>query len=76
MVVLLVSDDVHVGIEVELGKTPFRRPEVLGDIDGSTVGAQQELAVETVSREVAPHRTVGILYEYPHVESLLYEGLP
>ena len=56
-------------------ETLLRGPEILGDIDGRAVGAQQQLAVEAVGGEVAPYRTVGVTLEHAHVEAALHELL-
>ena len=71
MVVLLVADDIDVGVKGILGEAALSRAEVLGDIDGGAVAAQDELAVETVGREVAPDTAVGFLLEDTHLEALL-----
>ena len=75
LVVLFVAHDIDVGIEVILGETALGGAEVLGDVDGSAVTAEHELAVQAVGREVAPHGTVGFAHEDAFIQTLLHQFL-
>ena len=55
MVVLLVADDIDMGVEVVFCKTPFCCSEVLGDINGSTVRTEKEFPVKAVLGQVTPY---------------------
>ena len=63
-------------IEAVLGKPSLGCSEVLGDVDGSAVRTEQELAVKAVGGEVAPDRAVGFTDENAHIQALLYQLLP
>ena len=75
VVVLLVTDHIDMGVEAVFLEPLLSGAEILGDIDRSSVGAKQQLAVEAVGGQVAPHRTVGITLEHALVESALHEFL-
>ena len=75
VVVLLVADHVDMGVEAVFLEPLLGRAEVLGDIDRGAVGTQQQLAVEAVGGEVAPHGAVGVALEHAHVEAALHQFL-
>ena len=76
MVVLLVSDDIDMGIQAVGGEAALRRAEVLRDIDGSAVAAEDQLAVQSVGRQVAPDGTVGLPLEDALIQALLHQTEP
>ena len=69
MVVLLVSHDIDVRIEGILAESLLGSTEVLGDVNGSTVRALDNLPVQTVGSEVAPDRAIRIGDENSFLES-------
>ena len=75
MVILLVSNDIYVRIKAVFGESPFSGAEVLGDIYRCSVRAENQLAVESVCRKVAPYRSVRILDESTGLEALLNKFL-
>ena len=75
MVVLLVTDDIDMGVKTVLGEAAFRRAEVLGDVDRSSVGTEDELAVEAVCSQVAPYGAVRVTDKRSILQSFLYKLL-
>ena len=75
VVVLLITNDIHVGIQIVVGEAALGGAQVLGDIDGGSVSAENELAVQAVGGEVAPHGAVGIFHEGAHIQALLDQFL-
>ena len=72
MVVLFVSHHVDHLVDGEVLEAQLGCADVLGHIHAGTVGAQQELLVESLLGEVGPHRTVGTAVEEAFLESLLH----
>ena len=55
MIVLLISHNVYVLVQIIFGESPFSSTEVLCHVDGSTVAPEQEFPVQTVGSKVAPY---------------------
>ena len=75
MIVLLVADHINVRIQIEFGETALCGTQILRNINRSTVGTKQQLAVEPVGGKVAPDAAVRVLHEHSAVEPLLHEFL-
>ena len=67
MIILLITHNINVGIEIILCKTALGSAQILGHIDGGAVRTQQELTVEAVGSQVAPNAAVRILHEHTHI---------
>ena len=72
VVVLLVTDDIDHLIDGIVAETEFGGADVLGHVDRSTVGAEEELLIESVLREISPNGAVFAAIEETFFESFLY----
>ena len=75
VVVLLVAHDVDHVVELIVLEAAESRAEVLRHVDRRAVAAQQQFLVQSVGREVDPHRIVGTAVEDTLFKPLLDERL-
>ena len=72
VVLLLVGDDVDEAVEGPVVVPVDGHADVLGDVDGRAVLAQEDLLVEADRRQVDAHRAVLCLEEDAGGEALLH----
>ena len=73
MIVLLVSDHIYELFGAEIVVAQQCGAEVLRHVDACAVAAQQQLLVEAVARQVAPHRAILLAEQYAHIQTFLHQ---
>ena len=71
MIILFVSHDVDVRVEVIFLETFLRSAQVLRNVDRSAIGADEKFPVQAIGSQVAPNRAIWILHEDTHVQTFL-----